>query len=72
MTEYCYADFHLYAECHMLALNTECCYAECHYAECRNAECHYTDCRGTSLTTVITTSIYATDFAYVKLTLTYK
>jgi hypothetical protein len=45
----------VYAECHKLALYTECHYtewhyagwhyAEWHYAECHNAECHYAGCR---------------------------
>jgi len=29
-----------HAECHMEALNVECCYAECRYAECHYPECH--------------------------------
>jgi hypothetical protein len=33
------------AECHIIALYSECRYAECHYAECRYAECHYAECR---------------------------
>jgi hypothetical protein len=31
-------------ECHMLALDAECCFAECRYAECCYAECRYAEC----------------------------
>jgi hypothetical protein len=36
----------IYADCHILALYSECNYAECHYGKCHYAECHYAEFRG--------------------------